>query len=340
MIGQFLIAFREGLEAALVTAIVLAYLTRTGRKHFNRYVWYGVYLATAASLVLGAAIWLVYGILSEAVQVLFEGSAALLAVVVLSSMIYWMAIKGSEIRTEVERRIENIATLGATLALVSFSFIVVFREGLETVLFLTPFLVADVIATLTGAFLGILASLALAFAMFLVGVRIDIRRFFYFTSVLLVFLAGGLAGYGVHELIEYAELSGIKLGWFAEIAYNLNIPSNSVFHHKGAVGSVFAVMFGYTVEAEWGRLIVHLAYLATALPLVLRAFRKKGTEVKIPHGIGKLRISQPVKGGNSKKEQLLTQKTREKMRKEGSASLAGSTGALAPLPSGRLPMSL
>jgi len=273
MLGQYLIAFREVLEAALITSIVLAYLARTGRGALSRYVWYGVFSATVASVVLGASIWSAYGGLEESIKPLFEGAAALIAVAVLSSMIYWMATKGKELKTEVERRIETITTRGATLGLVSFAFIAVFREGLETVLFLTPFLVTDALATVAGLLLGTLTSLALAYGIFVVGMKINIRRFFYFTSILLVLLAGGLAGYGVHELIEYTGSSA--WGWFGQHAYNLNIPTESPLHHKGVVGSIFAVMFGYTVNAEWARVIVHLTYLAIALPLVVWVYRKK-----------------------------------------------------------------
>jgi len=274
LIGQFLLAFREALEAALIIAIILAYLARTKRNPLTRYAWYGVYLAVAASLVFGVSIWFMYGSLSGPTKALFEGVAAIIAVFVLSSMIYWMASKGKELRTEVEKRLEAITTQGATLALTSFSFIVVFREGLETVLFLTPFLLDDAIGTLIGAFLGIVASLALAYIVFVVGMKINIRKFFYFTSILLVLLAGGLAGYGVHELVEYSGKVGIELGWLGEHAYVLDIPGDSPFHHKGVVGSILAVMFGYTVNAEWARVIVHFAYLAVALPLVIWVYRK------------------------------------------------------------------
>lgn len=274
MIGQFLLAFREALEAALITALILAYLARTKRNPLTRYAWYGVYLAVAASFVFGASIWFMYGGLSGPNKALFEGVAAFIAVFVLSSMIYWMASKGRELKMEVEKRVEAIVTRGATLALTSFSFIVVFREGLETVLFLTPFLVEDVTGTLIGAFLGIVTSLALAYAIFVVGMKINIRKFFYFTSILLVLLAGGLASYGVHELVEYSEDTGVELGWLGEHAYVLDIPRDSPLHHKGVVGSILAVMFGYTVNAEWARVIVHLAYLAIALPLVIWVYRK------------------------------------------------------------------
>jgi high-affinity iron transporter len=273
MFAQYLITFREVLEAALITSIVLAYLTRTGRTSLSRYVWYGVCSATLASVVLGTAIWLVYGVLSKPVQALFEGVAALLAVVVLSSMIYWMATKGKALKTEVEREVEAIATRGATLGLLSFAFIAVFREGLETVLFLTPFLVTDTLATVLGLFLGILTSVAVAYGLFKVGMNINIRQFFYFTSILLVILAGGLVGYGLHELIE--ATGSDQWGWLGQPAYDLMIANDNPFHHKGIIGSIFAVMFGYTVKAEWARIIAHVSYLAVALPLVLWIYKKK-----------------------------------------------------------------
>jgi high-affinity iron transporter len=273
MIGQTLITFREVLEAALITAIILAYLARTGRVRFSRYVWYGVYSAVAASLILGAIVWFAYGTLPGATKALFEAVAAFTAVVVLTSMIFWMATKGKELKKEIERRVKVIVTRGAILALVSFSFIIVFREGLETVLFLTPMLVTDAAGTIAGVIVGTLAALALSYAIFAVGKKISIRKFFYFTSVLLIFLAGGLIGYGVHEIIEYNEdTGGPDLGWFDDQAYNLGITSDNPFHHKGVIGSVFAVMFGYSANLEWGRVIFHLAYLAVVLPLVIKVY--------------------------------------------------------------------
>jgi len=273
MLGQYLIAFREVLEAALITSIVLAYLARTERKSLSRYVWYGVFSAVAASVVLGAVIWVAYGTLSGPVQKLFEGAAALVAVAVLSSMIYWMATKGKELKAEVEKRVESMATRGAALGLVSFAFVAVFREVLETVLFLTPFLVTDAVATVTGLLLGTLTSVVLAYAIFFAGMKISIRRFFYFTSILLVLLAGGLAGYGVHELIEYTGSSA--WGWLGQNAYALNIALDNLLHHKGIIGSIFAVMFGYTVKAEWARVLIHITYLVVAIPLVVWVYRKK-----------------------------------------------------------------
>lgn len=280
MIGQYLITFREVFEAALITAIILSYLYKTNRHRLSRYVWYGVSIALVTSLAIGLSIWFLYGSIPKSVQTLFEGSAALLAVIVLTSMIFWMATKGKVIKMEIERHIEVITTRGMLFGLTAFSFIVVFREGLETVLFLTPFMVNDAIPTLIGLILGTGSALVLSFVIFVLGMKIDIRKFFYFTSILLILLAAGLFGYGVHELIEYFESQGIDIGWLGKAAYDLGIPKDSVFHHKGIVGSIFAVMFGYTVKAEWARVIVHVTYLAIFLPLILWIYRKPATQSK------------------------------------------------------------
>ncbi|MCW4033559.1 MAG: FTR1 family protein [Candidatus Bathyarchaeota archaeon] len=275
MLGQFLIILREGFEAAFIISIILAYLARTRRHNLSKYVWYGVGIAIIVSLIIGSLAWLVYGSLSKQTQTLFEGVAAWLAVAVLSYMIFWMATKRKLIRAEIQKRVEVVATHKTILGLIFLAFVLVFREGVESVLFLLPFLVNEPIATLVGSFLGALLALILAYIIFITGMRINIQRFFYFTSILLVLLAGGLAGYGVHELIEYSELSGMELSWIGESAYALDISSESLFHHKGIVGSIFAVMFGYTVSAEWARVIIHLMYIAIALPIVLIIYRNK-----------------------------------------------------------------
>lgn len=275
VVAQYLLTFREVLEAALLSAIILAFLAKTGRAAMTRYAWYGVYGATAGSFAVGAGILVLYGQLSTATRILFEGVAALAAVAVLTSMIYWMAFRGRLMRQEIEGRVETAATQGALVGVASVTFVLVFREGLETVLFLTPFLVQDAALTILGAALGLGAGIVLAYAVFRVGLKLDIRRFFYFTSILLVLLGGGLLGYGVHELVEYAEdFGGANLGWWSSSAFNLGLPESDPLHNKGVIGSIFAVMFGYDTDPEWARVVAHAAYLAVALPLVVLIYRR------------------------------------------------------------------
>ncbi len=285
MLGQYLITFREVLEAALVVSIVTAYMLRTEKLHLTRYIWWGVGLATVASVASGLAVALAYGGLSEASEKLFEGLAALVAVAVLTTMIVWMALAGRRVEQDIRERTREAVEGGTVMGLVAFAFVMVFREGFETVLFLTPFASSDPPGTLFGLLLGIATALAISYAIFRLGVRIDLRRFFYLSSVLLVLLAAGLAGYGVHELLEYGETQGAEAGWLGGSAYRLDVSPDSPLHHKGTVGSVFAVMFGYTVSMEWLRAIVHAAYLAIFLPLVVTAYRRPDLLERLARGL-------------------------------------------------------
>ncbi|RLG48534.1 MAG: ferrous iron transporter [Thermoproteota archaeon] len=274
MLGQFIIIVREGFEAVLIISLILAYLDRIKRRDLFRYVWYGISIAVLMSLVAGSLVWLLFGTIPIHVQGLFEGIVAWLAAIVISWMVYWMATRGRNIRNDVLERIELITTHGAVIELTSLSFLAVFREGMESVLFLIPFFLNEPLDTLIGSFLGGFVAFLLAYLIFNLGLRIDLHDFFYFTSILLLLLAGGLVGYGTHEIIEYLEYSGVRLGWLAEDAYVLPITSDSPMHHKNVVGSILAVMFGYSVRAEWARVILHLTYLAVSMYVITRTYRK------------------------------------------------------------------
>src|SRR3989304_4393429 len=147
VVAQYLLTFREVLEAALLTAIILAFLVKTNRASQTRYAWFGIYGALGASVGLGLGIWLFFRAPRGAPPTPFRG----VAVPVPTSMIYGMATKGRTIRQEVEGRVEAAVTQGTILALFSLTFVLVVREGLETGLFLTPFLVQDPVATMAGA---------------------------------------------------------------------------------------------------------------------------------------------------------------------------------------------
>jgi high-affinity iron transporter len=274
MLGQYLITFREVLEAALIISIIMAYLIKIDKKYLSKYVWLGLSSAVIFSIVSAAIIAFIYDGLSNESMKLFEGIAALIAVVVLTSMILWMAIKGRYIQDEVRAKIKSTVEKGTIFGLAGFSFIVVFREGFETVLFLTPFGASDAIGTAFGVILGVISALGISFLIFIFGIKMNLGRFFYFSSLILVLLAGGLLGYGIHELIEYQEAIGIESGWMGTYAFNMGISEGHILHHKGAVGAVFAVMFGYSVKMEWARLIAHLGYLFIFIPMTYIIYKK------------------------------------------------------------------
>lgn len=291
LLPSFLLTFREGLEAALVVVIVASYLNRTGRQSLNRYLYSGAVIAVGASVLIGLVVSAVYGELTGASIEMFEGIAALTATVVLTYMILWMTRHARTLRAELEQRLETAVTSGQVLGIAAISFVAVFREGLETVLFLTTLAIIDSFGTLAGA-VGASLLVAIAAVFVMRGVyRLDINRFFQFTSIVLIVFAAGLAGYGVHELIEAGESFGIELGVLAQHAFDINPPPNPdgtypLLHEKGAVGSVLAALVGYDGNPERLRVIVYLAYwLVLGTYVLLSQRRMKPSQIADVHRI-------------------------------------------------------
>ncbi len=256
MIASFVITFREALEAALIVSIILAYLGKVGRKDLKKYLYLGTGLAIFTSLILGAIVLTVYGGLPTRFEKVFEGAASVTATVVLTYMIFWMAKNSQKIRSELQVKIDVAITSGYIFGITSLAFVAVFREGLETVLFLTTLVATDPFGTLMGAMLGISTVLALSFLMMRGVYRMNIQKFFKYTSVILVVFAAGLLGYGVHEFIEADLLPPI-----VENVWNINPPDvNHPLHEKGAIGSILKALVGYDGNPELLRVIVYVGY--------------------------------------------------------------------------------
>lgn len=271
MMGQLVITLREGFEAALLVAVLVAYLKRSNRVEEVRFAYYGAIAAVLAGFAVAVAVILAYGGLQGEQKELFEGFASYTAVAVLTYMILWMA--GKDVRGEVERRAAKKFAWG--IALVSFVFVV--REVIETVLFLTPFAAEDFASTVLGASVGIAAALTLAVLILKFEYRMSLSKFFYVTSVLLAFIAAGLLGYGTHEFVEVLEERGLEHPLF-EKAYSLGIDASNPLHHKGLIGGILAVMFGYSASMEWIRLILQFGYLLAMIGLIHRAYYRVAAE--------------------------------------------------------------
>lgn len=287
----YLITFRESIEAALVVAIIVAYLQKTGRQRLHRYVWLGVGAGVAASIALGFALLRVYGGLSGTAEEVFEGVAAIIATAVLTSMILWMARNSRLIKGEIEEKMDTALTSGFLLGIAVLTFIMVFREGVETVLFLTAVSFVDPGGTGLGVALGFVTALALAVLMLRGIARLPGRRFFLWSSLLLLIFAAGLAGFGTHEIMEAAEHSGADLGWWGEKAYNVNPPPAAglacasvgdpgcnLFHEKGVVGAVLAALVGYDGNPENLRVVVYLGYWLVLGLVLLRTYRPRSVK--------------------------------------------------------------
>ncbi len=209
MFANFLIGLREGLEAALVVGILLAYINKSGRHELAPRIWAGVGIAVAVSLAFGAL--LTYGPrgLSFKAQETIGGVLSITAVGFVTWMIFWMARTARSLRGELEHRIDTaVAAGGASLVLVAV--LAVGREGLETALFLWAAAQATGSSSqpLIGATLGLLVSVLIGAAIYRGAVKLNMARFFTWTGALLVLVAGGVLAYGIHDLQEASVLPG------------------------------------------------------------------------------------------------------------------------------------
>lgn len=276
MFAPFILSFREILEIGLLVSLIFTYLSRANLRHLMRYVWAGIGSGALVSGAVGVALWFFYGGLPEEYEKLFAGSASLLAAIVLTTVLFWLAKhRGDLLKQKLQTHVDAFTEKEAVGGVFLFSFLIVVREGVEVVLFLLSFMITNPAQTAVGAVLGTATAVALSCALFWFGKQIDIKKIFYYSSLLIVLSVAGMLGYGVHELIEYFALQGHSFGWLSQFAYNLNVPNESVWSHKGLIGSPLAVFFGYSTKMEWGRLLVQLVYLAVFIPLTVATYRTK-----------------------------------------------------------------
>ena len=278
LLSSLLITFRETLEAALIVTIMITYLRKTGKEEYSGYAYGGVGAALLLSLLLGYGVQAVYGSLGETQSQVFEGVASLTAVIVLTYMIMWMSGHGREIKGSLESKMDISLSQGELLGIAFLAFIAVFREGLETVLFLSAAFVQDSSGTIVGVISGSGVVLVLSVLLMKGTVNLEISKFFKVSNVLLIILAAGLAGYGVHELIEAGEGIGVNIGWWAQKPFNINPPINldgsyPFLHEKGVIGSILKTLVGYDGDPEWLRILVYLGYWSIVGFFLLRKSR-------------------------------------------------------------------
>ena len=220
--GAGILMLREGFEASLVVGIVLAFLNRTGRRDGFGPVWLGAGVALGISVAVGALLFAVGAELEGTAEKAFEGAGMLAAACLLTWMIFWMRRQARTIKRELEAQIEHALATGSTLALALVAFVGVLREGVETALFLFGTVEgANAVVASASAAAGLAAAVLLGYLFYRGALRLNLRRFFTVTSVLLLVFAGWLLAQGLHELAEggiLPESNALLVGAFAALA--------------------------------------------------------------------------------------------------------------------------
>ena len=266
MLANYLIGLREGLEAALVVGILVAYLVRTERRGLLRQVWLGVGIAAGVSIGLGALLTLGPQGLSFEAQEAIGGTLSIVAVGLITWMIFWMGKTARHLKGHLENALENAISVGKG-AVIAMAMLAVGREGLETALFLWAGITSagGSLAPITGAVLGIATAVVLGYLVYRGAVRLNLRVFFQWTGVFLVIVAGGVLAYGIHDLQEAGILPGLNT-----LAFDVSgaIPPGSVH------GTLLKGIFNFSPQTTVLEAVAWFAYVVPTMWLFVRmAFR-------------------------------------------------------------------
>ncbi|WP_405853273.1 FTR1 family protein [Streptomyces sp. NBC_00090] len=262
MFGNYLIGLREGLEASLVVCILIAYLVKTGRRDALKPIWIGIGVAVGVALAFGAGLEFGSQELTFEAQELLGGTLSIVAVVLVTWMVFWMRRTARHLRAELHGRLDAALRMG-TGALVATAFLAVGREGLETALFVWASVRASSdgsYAPLAGVVLGLLTAVLLGWLFYRGAVRINLAKFFTWTGGMLVVVAAGVLAYGVHDLQEARFLGGL-----ANKAFDISatIPPDSWY------GTLLKGVFNFQPNPTVLQVTVWALYLIPTLALFL-----------------------------------------------------------------------
>ena len=264
MIATLVIFLREGIEASMIVAILLAYLNRIGQRKYFRDVFIGVGAALALAAAGGAAAYLtIRQYDGSRVQTIFETGTYLLAAVVLTYMTFWMRGHARGLSVELRARADAALSRGARTGLALLAFQAVGREGLETVVFTLAIIFStSVQGALLGALIGLAGSLVIAFFIYRLGHKLNLSRFFTVIGALLMFFAAGLLADAIENLQQ--------LGWLNFLASPL-WHTGTLLSEGSTLGDILHTFFGYADSPTPLQVLVYACYLAVVLFFFLRA---------------------------------------------------------------------
>lgn len=261
MLVPFLIMLREGIEAALVVGIIASFLRHSGRAALMPAVWAGVFLALGLSLLAGAGLQWVAADFPQKQQELFEGVVGLVAVAMLTGMVFWMRKASRSIKGQLQASVDKAlaAPMGAGWALIGMVFLAVAREGLESVFFLLAiFQQSQGWATAVGALAGVALSVLLGVGIYKGGMRINLRQFFRYTGVFILLVAAGLLAGSVRRFHEAGVWNLLQTRVF---------DSSAALPEDSPLGVVLGGLLGYMHAPVLGEVLAWALYLLVTLAL-------------------------------------------------------------------------
>ncbi len=261
MLPTYLLSLREGLEAALIIGIVLGAVSKIRRKDLAPPVWLGVLSAFAVS-ILTALLLTRFGMsLEDPAEAIFEGITMLIAAGILTWMIFWMGKQARFLKSELEESVNKAAASTGKRAMFWLAFVAVVREGVELAFFITAAFFAgsqnpvtnNIIQTLAGTILGLGTAALIGYTIFATSLRLDLRRFFQVTGILLILFAAGLVAHGIHEFNEVGWVPGV-----VEHVWDVNM----ILDENSVAGQLLQTLFGYNGNPSLTEMFTYFTYIA------------------------------------------------------------------------------
>ena len=252
MIASFLIALREGIEAALIVSIILSYLKKVHAEKLAKPVYVGMILGVLGSIAIGAVFLLLSVEFEGTAEQVFEGSTMLLAAAILTTMILWMSRNSKAYSEDLKSKVERALNTKQSYGLAGLAFVSIVREGIETVLFLgsTSF-TSEGVQTLVGGSLGLLVAVLVGMAIVRYSVKMNMRRFFNVTGILLVLFAAGLVANGLGEFSEAGLVPTlVDHVW----------DSNWIVAGDGQLGLLLNALLGYSATPSLTQILGYAGY--------------------------------------------------------------------------------
>jgi FTR1 family protein len=265
MTANFLIGLREGLEATLIVVLLMAYLVKTGRRALIPRLWAGVAIAVAVSVAFGALLTFGPQGLTFEAQEAIGGGLSIVAVGLVTWMVFWMARTAQTLGRDLKSRVDRVAD-GAGWGLVAVAALAVGREGLETALFLWAAAQSspETATPLAGALLGLGVAAGLGYLLHRGVLKVNLTRFFTWTGVALIVIAGGVLAYGIHDLQEAGILPGLH-----SLAFDVSaaIPPSSWY------GTLLKGTLNFSPATTWLEAAAWLLYVLPVLFFYVRINR-------------------------------------------------------------------
>ncbi len=253
MLPSFLLALREGLEIALIVSIVFGALHQFKRKDLSATVILGVASAVLVSAVIAVLLNLMGTSLEGDSEAIFEGIMMWTAAGVLTWMILWMQARASRIKQLIQEDV-SLASRAGKLSLFFVAFIAVVREGIELALFFTASVFTSNLAqTAAGTLVGLGLAALVGWGLFRATIRLNLKRFFQVTSLLLILFAAGLVAHGTHEFNEVGLIPGIVDPMW---------DTNFALDESSIPGQILNTLFGYNGNPSLTELFSYLLYFA------------------------------------------------------------------------------